>query len=63
MNNLKEIRTKKGLTQIQLAEQSGISIQNIKKMESKNFSLAKCKYETLIKLSNALGVDIDELLF
>lgn len=59
MNKLKEIRTKKGLTQIDLAYASGISIQNIKKMECENFDFNKCKLATLKKLANGLKIKVD----
>lgn len=59
MNKLKEIRTKKGLTQIDLAYASGISIQNIKRMECENFDFNKSKLETLKKLANGLNIKVD----
>lgn len=62
MNKLKEIRTKNGLTQLQLAQKSGLSIQNIKKLENKDTNLTNCKYETLEKLAKCLKVSIEKLI-
>ena len=62
MNKLKELRTKAKLTQIDLAYVSGISIQNIKKMECENFDFKRCKVETLDKLSKALKCKITEFI-
>ena len=51
-----------GLTQIQLAEMTGISQQNISRFE-KGGQLNKASCETLKKLSKALRCTIDDLLY
>lgn len=55
--NLKEIRTKKGLTIPKLAEMSGIPKRTIEDIQR----FGECKVSTAIKLADALGVTLDEL--
>lgn len=60
-DNLKRIRELKGITQDELAYRSGISKPQISKLEvgtSKNPVL-----ETVVAISSALGVSIEELVF
>jgi phage repressor protein C with HTH and peptisase S24 domain/DNA-binding Xre family transcriptional regulator len=52
---LKAAREEKGLTQIELAEKSGVSIQSIKRYETKCENLT---VGTLRKIADALNVDI-----
>lgn len=59
--NLKRIRTHKGLTQGQLADLSGVSMQQISKMErgeSENPELG-----TIKRLCVSLGTSADDLIF
>lgn len=63
MNGLKYYRIKRGFTQKELAALSGISHINLAKMERMGRSNAKgCLCEEYIRVSNFLGVKIDELL-
>jgi transcriptional regulator with XRE-family HTH domain len=54
---LKQIRNSKNLTLKALSEVSGIPQRTIEDIERKN----ECKVSTAIKLSDALGVTLDEL--
>ena len=59
MNNLKKYREEKGITQIRLSIEAGVSQETISAYENgKAFPSA----ETLIKMSDFLGVSIDFLL-
>jgi transcriptional regulator with XRE-family HTH domain len=55
---LKGLREARGLTQAQLANLSGISTRMIQKYESGSHP----QYDTVIKLSRALGISASELL-
>ena len=59
MKNLKKYRIEKGITQIRLSIESGVSQETISAYES---GKAMPSAETLIKMSNFLGVSIDFLL-
>ncbi len=54
---LKEIRKSKSLTLKALSELSGVPQRTIEDIERKD----ECKVSTAIKLSDALGVTLDEL--
>jgi len=56
--NVKKLRTVRGLTQESLAEKSGLSLRTIQRIEGGNVNP---RSETLIMLSNALGVSPAEL--
>lgn len=58
---IKELRQKLGMTQVKLAELSGISRATIWKLETDNN--AKTMTETLSKLANVLGVTVNDLFF
>lgn len=57
--NIKKIRQSKDITQRQLAILSGLKQQNISRVESGKVTPS---LETLIKIAEALRVDIKELL-
>lgn len=58
MENLKEVRKAKGLTQLQLSEVSGVNRVSIAKYES---GKSTPSLQTAERLAMALGVTIDEL--
>lgn len=58
---LKEVRTEKGMSVLDLAEKSGISRTWIWAIESGNAKNVSVK--VLLALANALGVTIDEIFF
>lgn len=62
MSNLKDLREKKGLSQSQLAELSGVNLQTIQHYEQGVRSINKTKVYTALKLSKALECDIEELI-
>jgi transcriptional regulator with XRE-family HTH domain len=58
---LRNKRTDLNLTQEELAEKSGVDYKHIQRMESYRLTTDP-KYSTLLKLSDALNVDILELI-
>ena len=57
---IKEIREEKGITQYRLSQLTGINRSTIKRYEE-NY-IKKISLENLIKICNALEVDIKEIL-
>lgn len=57
--NLKDIREKKGMTQNELSQKSGIGRITISRIE--NDRQLDVKTGTIVKLANALEVSINEL--
>ena len=55
---LKEIRLKKGVTQVELAKHVGISQQTISHYET---GRAKPSLDVAVKLAKALGVSVEEI--
>ena len=60
--NLKRIRQSRGLSQVQLSEQSGVNLRNIQMYEQRNNCIDKAQAQSLYKLSRVLGCDIEDLL-
>lgn len=56
---VKNARTKKGITQAKLAEMTGYSVQHISHVETGN---TKLSVELLVELANALNASLDQLL-
>lgn len=61
-NNLKDLRTKTGLTQAQLAEKSGINIRMIQYYENGFKDLNKAAFVTGLRIAEALECDPRDLL-
>lgn len=59
---LKKIRINKGISQSDLANQSGVSLRTIQEYEQGRKSLNKASGETLYKLAKALNCNIEDLL-
>jgi len=59
-NNLKEIRTKLGMTQAELAEQVGVARVSIIAIESGRFIPT---IETALRISQALNVSIEKIFW
>ena len=55
---LKEIRLKKGITQVELAKHVGISQQTISHYET---GRAKPSLDVAVKLAKAFGVSVEEI--
>ena len=62
MTNLQRVRRNKGLTQQELARNSGVSVKMIQKYEQGIRSINKAATVTTVKLALALGCGITELL-
>ena len=60
LKKLKELRKQKGWSQERLAREANISYHTLIKLEQKN--IKNPKIETVIKLADALGVSLDELV-
>lgn len=60
--NLKRIRENRGLSQSELAEQSGVKLRNIQMYEQRYNDIDKAQAQTLYKLSRVLGCNIEDLL-
>ena len=59
---LKRIRESRGLSQHELAEQSGVNLRNIQMYEQRGNDIDKAQARTLYKLSRVLGCSIEDLL-
>lgn len=59
---LKYWRESKGLTQAQLAKKTDISIRVLQNLEQGVRDINKASVETVLRLSEALGVDVYEIL-
>lgn len=59
---LKELRIKKGLTQAELAEQTGLSIRLIQKYEQNAQDLNRVYAITIYKLARALDCKYEDFL-
>jgi transcriptional regulator with XRE-family HTH domain len=60
LKNIKALREKKGWTQEKLAHEAGISYQTLIKIE--HGGIKNPRLETIIKLSNALNISLDDLV-
>lgn len=56
------LRKEKELTQAQLAEKSGVHVQNISKIERGDKPIANLRFSTALALADALQVDPHQLL-
>lgn len=59
---LKEYRTKSGMSQSQLAEASGVNVRMIQYYEQGVKKINKASGETIYRLSQALGCQMEDLL-
>lgn len=59
---LKKQREYRGLSQSQLAKKTGISVRSLQNMEQGLRDINKASVETVLRLSEALGVDVYEIL-
>ena len=62
MTNLKRIRGNTGLSQSGLADKSGVSIRMIQYYEQGVKDINKAAVLTVVKLADALGVDVRDLI-
>ena len=61
-SNLKRIRESRGLSQTELAEQSGVNLRNIQMYEQRGNNIDKAQAQILYKLSRILGCQVEDLL-
>ena len=59
--NIKKQRKLKGWTQVKLAMESNISVDYLKKIETKSGCDKQFSLDTIRKISKALNIDIKEL--
>ncbi len=59
---LKSIRESRGLSQNELAKQSGVNVRTIRSYEQRDNEIDKAQAQTLYKLSRVLGCNIEDLL-
>ena len=62
MSKLKKLRTAKNMTQKQLADGSGVNIRQIQRVENGDSDMSNITLGNAVKLADALGVDVKELL-
>ena len=62
VNRIKKLRTEKSLTQEELARLSDIKLSTLQKLERADANLEKMTLGTAIKLSQGLGIKVEELL-
>jgi len=60
-SNLKQIRRAKGITQRELAEQSGVSLRIIQQYEQKQRDIQKAEAQSIVAMANVLGCSVEEL--
>ena len=60
--NLKRIRTAYGLTQVELAKRSGVSLRSIQMYEQRNKDINKASVLTVHSLAKVLGCTIEDLI-
>ena len=61
-SNLKRVRKNCGLTQEELSEQSGVSLNTIRAYERKGKDINKAQADILLRLTKALKCNIEDLL-
>jgi DNA-binding transcriptional regulator YiaG len=60
--NLKRIREAAGLSQSQLAKQSGVNLRNIQMYEQRKNDISKAQSEILFRLAKTLGCNMEDLM-
>ena len=60
-SKLKRIRKKCSMTQAELADESGVSLNTIRAYERKSKDLNKAQFDIILKLSKALKCEVSDL--
>lgn len=60
-NKLKEIRIKRGISQKELSEKTGISLKAISSYEQGSRDLRKASFENIVKIAKALECNVFDL--
>lgn len=61
-SKLAEIRTARGFTQQQLSEASGVTLRMIQLYEQRQNDISKAQVHVVIRLANALGCQVEDLI-
>lgn len=61
-SKLKRIRESRGLSQTELAEQSGVNLRNIQMYEQRGNNIDRAQAQILYKLTRILGCNIEDIL-
>lgn len=62
MSGLKELRVSKGLRQEDLSDISTVKLSTIQKLEGKRNNISNASIDTVMKLSVALGLTVEEFM-
>lgn len=62
ITNLKRFRDYSGMSQSELAEESGVSLRSIQMYEQKNKDINKAQVVTVMKLAKAIGCEVEDLI-
>lgn len=62
MQKLKELRTSAGISQSQLSTKSGVNLRMIQYYEQGAKSIKKASGETILKLAQALGCSMEDII-
>lgn len=57
-----EYRKKWGLTQEDIAQQSGVNVGLIRKLEKKQRSIGSIKVDTAVRLAKVMGITVEEFI-
>ncbi len=60
--NLKRLREKSGLSQVELSQKSGVNLRNIQMYEQKKNDIDKAQAQFLVKIAKVLSCNITDLL-
>ena len=61
-NKLTEMRKKRGMSQVQLAEKAGISLRTLQYYEQGQLNFNGCKIEKIFAVALALNCDVEDIL-
>lgn len=61
-SKLKQLRTAMGITQVELADLSGVNVKSIASYEQYPEKINKASIETVARLSDSLGCNFDDLI-
>ena len=62
MNKLKAMREKRGLSQAQLSEQTGISYRTLQYYEQNQLNFDHCKIDKIMKTAIVLQCDVEDII-
>jgi len=62
MNKLKQMREARGMSQVQLAEKSGVHLRTLQYYEQGRLNFDSCKIEKIFAVALALNCDVEDIL-